>query len=77
MRSSAAAMSMPSPRTGVSGSAIFSKRAAIVFRLKRAGSRRGVTSRHSSGHEAGAPGSGRSENGATMVCPCPFCPKSM
>ncbi len=54
-------MSMPSPSTGVSGSAILSKRAGRVLSVKRAGSRRGVTSRHASGQEAGAPGSGRSE----------------
>jgi len=61
MRSSAAAMSMPAPSTGVSGSAILSKRGGKVLSVKRAGSRRGVTSRHSSGQDAGAPGSGRSE----------------
>ena len=59
IRAIAAAMSMPGPSTGVSGSAIVSKRAAMVFKLKRAGSRRAVTSRHSSGQDAGAPGSGR------------------
>jgi hypothetical protein len=61
MRSSAAPMSMPSPSTGVSGSDILSKRAGRVLSVKRAGSRRAVTSRHSSGQEAGAPGNGRSE----------------
>ena len=45
--------------------------------VKRAGSRRAVTSLHTSGHDAGAPGSGRSENGATIVWPWPFWPKSM
>jgi hypothetical protein len=77
MRSMAAVMSRPLSSTGRSGSDICSKRATIVFTVNRAGSSVGVTSRHSSGHEAGAPGSGRSENGATMVCPCPFWPKSM
>jgi hypothetical protein len=70
-------MSMPSPSTGRSGSAIRSNRFGSVSSVKRAGSSRGVTSRHSIGHEAGAPGSGRSEKGATMVCPWPFWPKSM
>ena len=61
MSSSAAAMSMPSPSTGVIGSAILSKRAGRVSSVKRAGSSRGVTSRHSSGQDAGAPGNGRTE----------------
>jgi hypothetical protein len=61
MRSRAAAMSMPSPSTGVSGSGILSKRTGRELRVNRAGSRRGVTSRHWSGQEAGAPGSGRTE----------------
>jgi hypothetical protein len=44
--------------------------------VKRLGSRRAVTSDHGSGHEIGAPGSGRTENGATIVWPRPFWPKS-
>src|SRR5207249_3553785 len=36
-----------------------------------------VTSSQRSGHDTGAPGSGRTENGATIVWPCPFWPQSM
>src|SRR5207249_235992 len=80
MRSSIATiavpMSRPGPSTPASGSSNFSKRLGNVLRLKRAGSRRPFTSLHLSGQDAGAPGSGRSEYGATIVLPCPFCPQS-
>ena len=77
MRATAAAISIVPVSTGANGSAILSKRFGRVVIVKRAGSRRAVTSLHVSGHEAGAPGSGRRENGATMVWPWPFWPKSM
>ena len=54
-------ISTPSPITPASGSSIFSNRRGNVRRLKRAGSSLPFTSLHSSGHDAGAPGSGRSE----------------
>jgi hypothetical protein len=69
MREMAAAISTDPVSTGVSGSAILSKRFGRVVMVKRAGSRRAVTSLHVSGHDAGAPGSGRKENGATIVWP--------
>ena len=63
--------------TSSSGSArCFSSRAGSVFMVKRRGSSLGPTSLHSSGVEAGAPGTGRRLNGDTSVRPCPFCRKS-
>jgi len=45
--------------------------------VNREGSSRAFTSSQRSGHETGAPASGRAENGATIVWPRPFWPKSM
>lgn len=72
MRATVAAMSMETVSTGASGSDSFSKRPGRVLIVKRAGSRRAVTSFQRSGHEAGAPGSERTENGPTTVRPWPF-----
>lgn len=69
MRAMAAAMSREPVRSGARGSPIFSISAGSPVIVKRRGSRRAVTSCHGSGHEAGAPGSGRTENGATIVRP--------
>src|SRR5436309_3037099 len=63
--------------TGASGSPSVSKRGAAVLIVKRVGSSRAVTSSQRSGHDTGAPGNGRTENGATIVWPCPFWPQSM
>src|SRR5262249_52780037 len=64
--------SNPAPRTGTIGSFISAKRLGTVFIVKRLGSSLAVTSSHVSGQATGAPGRGRTENGATIVCPGPF-----
>ncbi len=76
MRTMVVIMSMEPVTTEVSGSAIFANRPGSVARVKLAGSKSSVTSFHLSGQDAGAPGKGRTEYGATMVRPWPFWPKS-
>ena len=68
----AADMSSPAPRTGANGSVLAAKRFGTVAIVKRAGSSRAVTSSHASGQDTVAPGRGRAENGAAMVCPRAF-----
>ncbi len=70
-------MSTLSRSTGAIGSFTVAKRSGTVRIVNALGSRRAVTSSQRSGHETGAPGSGRTENGATIVCPCTFCSQSM
>ena len=48
-------------------------RAGTVLIVNARMSSLGVTSRQESGVETGAPGSGRTLNGATSRRPCPFC----
>src|SRR5262245_18289115 len=54
---------------GANRSPSFARRAGIVRRLKRDGSRPRRTSSHVRGAETGAPGAARSEYGATIVLP--------
>ncbi len=70
-------MSKESVRIRAKGSANLRKPTGAIFRVKRRGSSFFVTSSQRSGKETGADGSGRSEKGATIVLPKPFCPQSM
>ena len=71
-------MSTAFPSTGATGSCpSFAKRFGTVAIVKARGSSRAVTSYHRSGHETGAPGSGRTENGAAIVWPRPFWSQAM
>src|SRR5437870_2655173 len=66
-----------SSSTGASGSRpSCCMRAAAVLMVNFPGSRRALTSFHSSGMETVAPGSGRTLNGATISWPWRFCRKS-
>src|SRR5439155_1350064 len=72
-RFKAAVTSIAPDRTGASGSPTFSKRAGAVLIVKRAGSRRAVTSSQRSGHANGAPLGSRSstsQSGRSSVGRC-------
>src|SRR5262245_60328423 len=64
--------SNPGLSAGAIGSFISANGASKVFIVKLLGSILAVTSSHVSGQATGAPGRGRTENGATIVCPGPF-----
>jgi hypothetical protein len=81
MRSSTAtiavAMSIPCPARPLSGSSIFAKRCGSVLQVEARGIELAVHLAPAQRARAGSARHGRSENGATMVMPCPFWPQSM